>query len=37
VFPVTADFYTIPGPRVVNAAQQILQMLHPEIPHPETP
>ncbi len=37
VFPVTADFYTIPGPRVVNAAQQILQMLHPEIPHSETP
>jgi iron complex transport system substrate-binding protein len=36
VFPVTADFYTIPGPRVVNAAQQILDMLHPTVLDPKT-
>ncbi len=32
VFPMTDDFYTVPGPRVVNAAQAILKILHPEIP-----
>ena len=29
VFPIAADFYTIPGPRVVNAARAISEMLHP--------
>jgi ABC-type Fe3+-hydroxamate transport system substrate-binding protein len=33
VFPLTADFYTIPGPRIVNTAQEILEMLHPELSH----
>jgi iron complex transport system substrate-binding protein len=30
VFAVAADIYVVPGPRVVDAAQAFLQMLHPE-------
>jgi len=37
VFPVTAEFYTIPGPRIVNAAQELVDMLHPEMQHQEKP
>lgn len=29
VFPIAGDFYTIPGPRIVNAARAIGEMLHP--------
>jgi iron complex transport system substrate-binding protein len=32
VFAVAADFYVVPGPRVVDAASAFLKMLHPEIP-----
>jgi iron complex transport system substrate-binding protein len=32
VFPVAADFYVVPGPRVVDAAQAMVKMLHPELP-----
>ena len=31
VFAVAADFYVVPGPRVIEAANAILEMLHPEI------
>ena len=30
VFAVASDIYVVPGPRVVNAAQAIFEMLHPE-------
>jgi len=30
VFAVASDIYVVPGPRVVNAAQSIFEMLHPE-------
>jgi iron complex transport system substrate-binding protein len=30
VFAVASDIYVVPGPRVVNAAQSIFAMLHPE-------
>ena len=29
VFAVASDIYVVPGPRVVNAAQSFLEMLHP--------
>jgi iron complex transport system substrate-binding protein len=31
VFPVASDIFVVPGPRVVDAAQAFLQMLHPGI------
>ena len=31
VFAVASDIYVVPGPRVVNAAQALLEMLHPEL------
>ncbi len=36
VFAVASDIYVVPGPRIVNAAQAFLAMLHPEMLHPET-
>jgi len=30
VFAVSSDAYVTPGPRVVDAARAILEMLHPE-------
>jgi iron complex transport system substrate-binding protein len=30
VYAVASDVYVVPGPRVVNAAREFLQMLHPE-------
>jgi ABC-type Fe3+-hydroxamate transport system substrate-binding protein len=30
VFAVASDIYVVPGPRAVNAAQAIFDMLHPE-------
>jgi iron complex transport system substrate-binding protein len=30
LFAVASDIYVVPGPRVVNAAQAIFEMLHPE-------
>jgi iron complex transport system substrate-binding protein len=30
VFAVASDIYVVPGPRAVNAAQAIFEMLHPE-------
>ncbi|MEQ1885207.1 MAG: ABC transporter substrate-binding protein, partial [Bryobacteraceae bacterium] len=30
VYPVGADIFVVPGPRAVNAAEQIFAMLHPE-------
>jgi iron complex transport system substrate-binding protein len=30
VFAIASDIYVVPGPRVVNAAQEIFGMLHPE-------
>lgn len=30
VFPIVADGFLVPGPRVVNAAQMLLGLLHPE-------
>jgi len=36
VYPVASDIYVVPGPRVVNAAQAIFEMLHPlELRPPE--
>jgi iron complex transport system substrate-binding protein len=31
VYAVAADIYVVPGPRAVNAAQSIFEMLHPKI------
>jgi iron complex transport system substrate-binding protein len=31
VYAVASDVYVVPGPRVVNAAREFLQMLHPEV------
>ena len=31
VFAVAADFYVVPGPRVVEVAKSFLEMLHPEM------
>jgi len=33
VYPVAADIFVVPGPRAVNAAQQIFALLHP-MSHP---
>jgi iron complex transport system substrate-binding protein len=30
VFAIASDFYIVPGPRVVNSARSIFEMLHPE-------
>ena len=30
VYPVASDIYVVPGPRMVEAAQAIARMLHPE-------
>lgn len=30
VFAVTSDIFVVPGPRIVNAAQAFLEMLHPD-------
>jgi iron complex transport system substrate-binding protein len=31
VFAVASDIYVVPGPRIVNAAEAFLQMLHPDL------
>jgi ABC-type Fe3+-hydroxamate transport system substrate-binding protein len=30
IYPVAADIFVVPGPRAVNAAQQIFALLHPD-------
>lgn len=34
VFPVASDIFVVPGPRVVEAAQAFLEMLHPTLSKP---
>ena len=32
VYPVAEDLFVVPGPRVVEAAEKLLRMIHPEAP-----
>jgi iron complex transport system substrate-binding protein len=34
VYPVAADIFVVPGPRAVNAAQEVFALLHPAHPDP---
>ncbi len=33
VYPVAEDIFVVPGPRVVDAAEELLRMIHPESVH----